>query len=464
MTRCLSWCAGCAAAILPVAAQESAMPPLEPTPQQAFVAPGAPEIPEAEPVLVAEPAAVAAPAPAGGVAGESAFDWWLARAEKPTPVYQRWLESLFSLIAPGEPYRRDKLVLTLGTSIGYDDNVLYSPIDPVGSSFYGVNALVDYHFGSRRLKLDANVSAGVNYFENRPGGSNDRNSALTLGLEYRLLPRLGISFRTYTSYLSQPQPQLIGGIFQYTGSYFYSDNKLDLNYQVRPRFGISMGYDYNVLNYDDELLNQSSGFYQQTFSLSGNWLLSPRTTFILQYRYNPVSYYESGFGSTGQFLLVGLQQSLSPRLTYTFLFGAEYRSIENTLPGAIDSYLGPFAEGTLTYEFAPRSKLVGDMRLGTEPSGSVSIRRTFRASLAVNHSIGSRLSLEGVLGVERDVYDETVAEDFTQDIYSASIALRYQFALYTSVVLREAYMDVVGSNENGSYTHNAVSIGLEVSF
>ncbi|MGH8048155.1 MAG: outer membrane beta-barrel protein [Chthoniobacterales bacterium] len=431
----------------------------EPVPQQAFVAPSAP-VAIAEPAPVAE--AVAEPVAAQGAAP----DGWLTTAEKPSPIYMRWLESLFDLVAPGEPYRRDKLVLSLGMSLGYDTNVFYSAINPIASAVTGVNASADYHFGSRRVQLDANLSGGVNYYQNRPGGSNDDNFALTLALGYQLMPRLKLSFTTNTSYLSQPEPQLIGGIFQYGGSYFYTDTRLDLNYQMRPRFGLALGYDYNALKYDDEVINQGSGFYQQTFSLSGNFLVSPRTTLTLQYRYNPVSYYESGIGSTGQFLLVGIEQTLSPRLKYTFMFGSEYRSLENPAPDSPSSYLGPFAEGSLNYNFAPRSLLTGSMRLGTEPSGTsgVTIRQTFRSSLGVTHYIGGRLSVNGSIAFEHDLYDQPGIDDFSQDIYSTSVSLSYQLAYYTSIVLRDDYIVVEGSTPNSSYSRNFSSIGLQITF
>jgi opacity protein-like surface antigen len=457
----------CAAGIFPVVAQQTPLA-LDPVPEQAFTAQSAVPVAEAIPAARAVPVAEGIPktTPLGASDGEAAFDWWLAQANKPTPFYQKWLQSLFDLVAPGEPYRRDKLVLTLGTSIGYDNNVFYSAINRIESALFGVNMGADYHFGSRRLQLDTTLTGGVNYYENRPGGENDQNFTLKLTLNYQLMPRLALGFRTITSYLSQPEPQLIGGSFQYGGSYFYTDTVLDVSYQLRPRLGISISYDYNALRYEDETINESSGFYQQTVSLSGNWLLTPRTTLILQYRYNPVTYYEAGIGSTGQFLLVGIQQSLSPRLKYKFMFGAEHRALENPAPDSPSSYLGPFAEGTLSYSFAPRSELNGSMRLGTEPSGStgVTIRQTFRANLGVNHFIGSRLSLGASVGYEKDIYDQPGIEDLTQDIYSATLSLRYQFALYMSVVLSDSYLAVEGSAVNSSYTRNFTTLGLEVTF
>jgi hypothetical protein len=373
---------------------------------------------------------------------------------------------MFDLIAPGEPYRRDKLALTLGMSIGYDDNVFFSPTNQIASALVGVNMGADYHFGSRRLNLDTTLVGGVNYYQNRPGGADDENFTLKLALDYQVTPRLAVGVATTTSYLSQPEPQLIGGSFQFGGSYFYTDTVLDVSYQLRPRLGISVSYDYNGLRYDDETINQGSGFYQQTASLSANLLMSARTTLILQYRYNPVTYYEAGIGSTGQFLLLGIQQTLSPRLSFKFMFGAEHRALENPAPDSPSSYLGPFAEGTLNYSFAPRSALTGSMRLGTEPSGTtgVTIRRTFRANLGVNHFIGSRLSLTASVGYEKDIYDQPGIEDLSQDIYSTSLTLRYQFALYTSVVLSDSYISVEGSTVNTSYTRNFVTLGLEVTF
>lgn len=429
---------------------------MKPMPEQAFVE-QSPPVDSLDPLL--------SPVEQGNISANESFV--PPAQERPAPLYKRWLDSLFDLLAPGEPYTRDKLKLTLGMSVGYDNNVLYSPINRITSSTYGVNAVLDYHFGSRRLQIDSKLNLGLTYYQNRPGGSKDQTYDLALSLAYQWMPRLGVTFDTHTAYLSQPSPQLVGGVYQFTGSYFFTDTTIGLNYQVRPRFSLGLGYEINGFKYDDEAINQGSGFFQQNYSLSANWLATPRTTLILQYRYNPVSYYEADMGSTGQFLLLGFNQMLTPRLRYQLLFGAEYRSLENPSPDSPSSYLGPYAEGTMSYQFAPRSMLTGSLRLGTEPSGTagVTIRKTFRAALGAEHKIGSRITLDGNISFERDNYDQPgVIPDFSQDIYAASISVRFEFARYTSLVVRDDYLVLEGSTPNSSYDRNFVSLGLEVTF
>jgi len=387
--------------------------------------------------------------------------------DRPTPFYKRWIASLFDLGVPTDPYVRDNFKFILGTSVGYDDNVLYSATNRITSQTYGVNGSAGYQFGNRRMQVKANLSGSVNHYENRPGGSDDKSYVFTLALQYQWMPRLGVSFQTYSAYLSQPSPQLIGGNFQFSGSYFYTDTSLNLNYQVRPRFSVILGYDVSGYKYEDQAINQNSGYYQQSFSLSGNWLISPRTTLILQYRYNPVTYYESDFGSTGQLLLVGIDQNLSPRLKYELLLGSEYRVLENGAGSSgSSSQLGPYAEGTLNYKFTPRSTLTGSFRLGSEPSGGSGVtRQTVRAGLSASHELGSRLSFAVGLGAERDYYDQSGnGANFTQDIYSASFSVRYKIALATSLVLNDNYLSFQSSLPNSSYTRNFISLGLEASF
>jgi len=434
---------------------------LEPVPEEAFSAPEAAGEAQQPPDSGTQPSAgdFAASPPK---LGDS-----LNPQDHPTPIFQQWLDRIFDLFAPGDPYARDKLKLVLGTSVGYDNNVLYSATNRIASSTYGVNGAIDYHFGSRRLQIDAKLNGGINYYQNRPGGTDDQNYGLALNLAYQWMPRLGIAFNTYTAYLSQPSPQFVGGTFAFQGSYFYTDTQVNLNYQMRPRLSLVLGYEINGFKYDDESMNESSGFYSQNYSLSANWLLSPRTTFVLEYRFNPVTYYEAGLGSTGQFFLLGVKQSLTPRLNYTLLFGAEYRELENPSPDSPPSYLGPFAEGTLVYNFAPRSTLNATMRLGTEPAGTsgVTIRQTFRSALNASHQLGSRVSLDAGISFEYDKYDQPgAAADYTQSLYTASIAFRYQFAIATSVVLQDSYSVLTGSLPDTSYTRNFVSLGLEVTF
>jgi hypothetical protein len=453
-----------------VAAPEpSPTPALEPVPEQAFVGES---VPVAEPVAP-EPAATPAPADAGvpltldALSGTEVTSLDAQPTEKKDSALQRWAEALASLWPAGEPGARDNLVLTLNTNVGYDTNVLYSATNKMASATAGANAVLDYHFGSPRFQLKSQLTGGVLYYQNRPGGNRDQNYQLLLAAEYQWTPRVHFSFSTNTAYLAQPQPQLVGGIQQYTGSYLYTNTSLGAQISLRPRWTLTLGFQINGFKYEDEAINQGSGYTQQNYSLGVNYLLTPRTTLQFQYRYNPVEYYESGNGSDGHFLLVGLQQTLLPRFTYSLNGGLEYRELKSTNPTGPKSYAGPFVEGAMTYKAGPGFDIGGNLRYGTEPSGgtTVTVRQTFRAGLSATKTFGYHFDAGLNIYYTSDRYDQSPPfSDYSQDTYTASIDLRYKFARYIALTLHYDYQYVTQEPPPTQYTRSYISLGMQFVF
>jgi hypothetical protein len=390
---------------------------------------------------------------------ESSFD---------TPsLLDRLTDQVASLFPVGVPGARDKVVLTLATSLGYDTNVLYTAHNQIKSATANANAVLDYKFGSPRLKLQTQLSGGTTYYNNRPGDSDDQNFRLVLGADYQVNQRLTISFNTDSAYLAQPDPQLVGGVSQYQGSYFYTDTSLGLQYSLRPRWALTASFEANSTNYDEEAVNKFSGYSQQVYSLGANFLFSPRSTIIFQYRFNPIHYYTDGLGSDGHYLTLGLTQILSPKLTLSLSGGAEYRKLKSTVDNGRDSYLGPFFEGNLAYQSGPDFVINGNMRFGTEPSGaaSVSIRTTFRTGLSVSKTFGKHFEFGGGLFYSRSDNDQPApATDFTQDFFSGSLDFKYRFSRATALTLHYDYNVATASIPDSGYTRGFSSIGLEVIF
>jgi hypothetical protein len=445
-----------------VFAEPAPPPELESAPEQAFVGESAPAVEAPAETLSPEPALTLDPASAEEITslgGQS--------AEKREKWFQRWLDTLSALWPAGEPGMRDNLVLTLNTSVGYDTNVLYSATNKIASATAGANAVLDYKFGSPRFQLKSQLTGGVLYYQNRPGGNRDQNYQLLLAAEYQWKPRVHFSFSTNTAYLAQPQPQLVGGVQQFTGSYFYTNTNLGAQIALRPRWSLTLGFQINGFRYEDQAINEGSGYSQQNYSLGMNYLITPRTTLQLQYRYNPVEYYETGNGSTGHYLLVGMQQTLTPRFTYALDGGIEYRQLENPNPNSPKSYAGPFVQGEMTYKAGPNFNVGGNFRFGTEPSGgtTVTIRQTFRAGLSATKSFGYHFDAALNIYYTSDRYDQSPPfQDFSQEIYTAAIDLRYKFARYVALTLHYDYQYVTQEPPQTEYTRSYISLGMQFIF
>ncbi len=379
-----------------------------------------------------------------------------------------FFSQFFELGSPGDPNHPDKLRLSIATTLGYDDNVFTTNVDQVASGTAGVTGVLSYKFGSERLKIASSLVLGTTYYDNRPGDDTDYNGNFGLMTSYFVTRRLQLTGDASIAYLSQPNPMLIGGVSRFSGDYTAMNLGLGMNYNIRPRLSVRLQYRYNSIEYADEVQNQSSGFINQNYIVGFDYLMSPRLTLSAEYRYNTLAYYEAEQDSTGQIFSLGFTANFSPKLKWTFLAGAEARTLNNTSqPGATSNYLGPFLETDAEYGFAPNSSLIGSLRYGTEPSGTagISVRETLRGALTLRYAFSGRLMTDATISYEHDNYDQPgETNDFAQEYYTGSLGLSYQFNPALALTLRYEYSSVKAEDEINSYTRDITSLGLEIIF
>lgn len=461
---------------MPVGAQEApgyeAVPldqQLEVVPEEAFVEP-APPPPEtvtvAEQVEAVPVPAASRPAPAVQEPSAEVSDPSIRRATLLDSV-SHLVEEGFSLFGPPAPGSRDSLRLTAGVRAGYDDNVFTTNVDPQASGFASVFGTLAYSFGTERLKINLELSGGVTYFDNRASDPTDYNGGGAFRIEYRASRRLSMNAMASVQYLSQPDPTLIGNVSRFAGDYTVANVGFDVSYAIRPRWSVTAGYQFLGVEYADEAINQSLGFYDQNFSLSLAYLVSPRASIIMEYRYNPLIYYEVDEGSDGHLLLFGFDYSISPKALWTLRGGAEARSVREPIETADSSYLGPFVESQFIYNYAPNSMVALNLRYGTEPSGisSIAIRQTFRAWASIDHAFTGRLSGNAAIYWQNDNYDlPGDVNDFAQSIFTGVIGLRYRIGPSFAIFGRYEYSAVYSDIELNEYTRNVTSLGMELIF
>lgn len=370
------------------------------------------------------------------------------------------------LLSPTEPSGRDNLLLTFGANVGYNNNVLFLPGNIVESGTASANIAAQYIIGNPRFSLRSRLDLTTTYYENRPGGNQTSTVIFLLATQYQIRPRLGLDFSTSTSYLAAPDPEVQGGTFTDNGSYSVTVTGFNLSYELLPRLSLVAGYNLNALRYDSEAINEQSGFFSQTFSTTGNWLLTPRSILLAELRYNPIDYYEAGLGSDGLILLFGLTQTVSPRFEWTLRAGAEYRTLRNPDDSldASNEYLGPFVEGELEYQYRRGSTILGTLRYGTEPSGvsGLVIRQAFRIGLANIHQFGHRLSSRISVNYQNDAFDFPGSQgDYSQTVTSGSISLRYEFNLSMAAIITGSTYMLDSDVPNSAFHQEAVTIGLD---
>ncbi|MDX2080690.1 MAG: hypothetical protein SFU53_07885 [Terrimicrobiaceae bacterium] len=364
-------------------------------------------------------------------------------------------------------FAQKPFVLTLAVREGYDDNVFTTRTNKTASWYTNFAAGLRYDFGSPRFQLSANLGGGVTYYYSRPGDRTDLNGELRLSAVYLATPRLTLNFSTRTAYLAQPDLTIVGGTNRTNGDYFYSNTSLSAAYQWAEKFSTVTAYNITPFYYVDDDLNDSQGRVEQTISQSFRFLWKPKTTFVLEYRANPVTYFYTDLDSFGNYGLVGFDQVFNPRFTWTARLGVEQRFNNNPVDGQ-SVYVGPYGQTSLRYQFGPASSLFWNARYGTEASGlnDVTQRQTFRTGFGVSHAFTQRISATLNSDFAVNYYDQAdVISSFYETIWGISLGLNFKVNRFVSLSAGYQFTaDIAPEAPEREYTRNVVFVGANFTF
>ena len=346
--------------------------------------------------------------------------------------------------------------------MGYDTNIFYTKIDPIASLYTSLGGAMDYEFGGKRLKFDVGLSGGISYYYSRPGDKQEYNGSFSFNLEYKVAPRILFHLTNLSQYLPQPSYALVGGSSQYSYDYIYQNTKIDVSAQVSPKLSAVTAYNFLSFYYLKPTVNETQGYITQTVSESLQFLMQPKTTLVLELRAGPTSYFVEGQSSFAEYLLVGINQTFSPRLKLTMRGGAEYITNQNPISGE-SSNLGPFFESHLSYNFGPASTLTWDIRYGTESAGVANINQsqTFRTGLSAVHAFTPRIALSlGINYTNNNYQQEYPTPDYTRNTTDVSLGARFQINRQLSVELGYSYTTVFSQEAPGlDYTRQVIFVG-----
>ncbi len=364
-------------------------------------------------------------------------------------------------------FARKPFKMSVSLRQGYDSNPNTLSSGAEGSLYSNVGAGVNYSFGSPRLQLGASLSGGATFYYNRGDDPIDYNGNISLSAKYRATPRLNLSLSTSTAYLSQPDIAQIGGTNRQDGDYILSNTTLSASYQWSEIISTVTSYNFSANYYLESDLNDNLGNISQTLAQSVLWLWKPKTTLVAEYRANAINYYSADLNQFGNYFLVGFDQIFNPRFFWNARLGAQLNLNNNPVDGN-STYIGPFMESTLRYQFRPASAVSWIMRYGTEQSGlfDVSQRQTFRTGITLNHAFTARIS--GVVSVNylNNYYSQgDVISAFNENIVDAAVGLSYRFNRFVSFETGYQFtIDIAPEDTGRNYTRNIVFVGANFAF
>ncbi len=350
---------------------------------------------------------------------------------------------------------------------GYDSNVFTTRTNPESSFYTNFAAGMNYNFGSSRLRLASSLGGGITYYYTRPGDKIDWTGNFALSATYLATPRLTLSIATNTAYLAQPDLTIVGGTNRQDGDYFYTNTSLSGSYQWSDIISTVTGYNLTAFYYIDENLNDNQGRVDQTVSQSVNWLWKPKTTLLVEYRINPIIYFDADLNQLGHYMLLGFDQVFNPRAFWNFRIGAQVNFNNNQTDGQ-SIYVGPFMESIFRYQLGPASYVSWNMRYGTEASGlnDVTQRQTFRTGLILSHLITQRLSVNIGMNYQINYYDQAnVIQSFTENIIQASVGMTFKVTRSLSLQAGYQYIiDIAPDQIEREYNRSVAFVGANLQF
>lgn len=369
----------------------------------------------------------------------------------------------------GGVFEKKPYILSAAVREGYDDNLFTTETNRDSSFYTNLAGGVEYKLENSRLQLSAALNGGVTYYYTRPGNKFDYTGALNLQGSYKVSQRLTLNFSTNTAYLSQPDLEVAGTSARDNGDYMFSSTTIAGAYQWSEKFSTDTKYNFTPFVYVDDQLNESQGRIEQTLGQSFKWLLLPKTTGIVEYRANPVTYYSAPLDNFGQFFLLGIDQVFNPKFKITSRGGAELRfyNSDNENP----NYIGPFAELNGMYEYQKYSSIGLNLRYGTEASGlnGAATRNTFRIGVNAVQGITPKLSFNVGLNYQNNFYNEFDKQNPDTDFYENIIefSVGANFKINKNFIFQGGYtrtVDAAPASQQLSYTRNVTFVGLNMLF
>jgi hypothetical protein len=345
--------------------------------------------------------------------------------------------------------------------IRFEDLVI-PPAERVGSFLTRSNLNLQLQRFTRRSLLTLDVTGGRTYYWEKDKDPVDYNASVSASYLYKITPRLQTTAQFNTAYLSQPDLSRINTPDRPTvGDVINSLGRVDLSYRFTPRISTTVTASYFGNRYTDKV-EQISNYDQWTFGLEARYLWKPRWTVLAEVRHSMTTYEQQPrLDSTTEFLLVGSEFILNPRLTGSLRLGMSAKRFD-----VGSNQTAPYLESSVNYRSTARSTISWTNRFGFEEAGSPDEERlVYRSTIGYTYAFTPRLRGYANINLLHEITKNKVTKsDFAQDTFDSTIGLDYQ--LTKTFGLNASYAFTIVNSNIGvtDYYRNRIYFGGQLSF
>ena len=350
---------------------------------------------------------------------------------------------------------------SVSATVGYDDNVLTSHDDRVGSGYDYAGVEIASRIGAERTRLTGDLQLGGIAYWDSPDRAIEPDILFDLTFSHNLTPRLLVGFSSFTTYQTQPDFILGLGQVNNVGNYLFSSNSLALGYQWTPRFSTASSYTLNILYYDDSSVATTQNRLEHIFGQQCRYLLLPTVTAVGEYRFAYEQYLQTNQDSYSHFALFGADFMLSPRFQFNFRTGVE---IMTDLFDGGGTEVYPDFESTLTYQYHPKSYIQWYNHFGLQQSdiNVAGSEKIYQTGLRVLHSFGGKLVIGG--GLYYAYKDFAQGPPSNENDLDVSVTTSYQLTRRFAIKAGYDFTRVFSGLAANDYYRNRVFLGASCSF
>jgi len=370
----------------------------------------------------------------------------------------------------------------------YDDNIATTPNGiPGKQESYGFEAKpsVRYFLEQNELNLEVGYAYGIRYYENR-SNSADHSHKFDLLVDYVFSPKFRAAFNeefvvAQEAALLDPSVAAGGALLRANGNNIRNAAEILGRLQASRLIAIEGAYKNTFIDNEDEGIGSRSSLLdrmEHLLRLDGEYQWARETAFVVGGRFlyrdqrsedplAPAGPLPSTRDSRSYFGYVGANHSFTSQLKGLVRFGAEFIEYPNALPGVSDE-VGPFAEASLSYEYAKDSTLTAGLRHQTTQTdvtaGTTSASATTLFAV-LDHEFTERINC-GIRSSFRSSSFNNGVNDGSDDLFF-NIGVNASYALIIDRLSAEAaYIhDRLDSDLLGrSFSRNQVFIGLRATY
>lgn len=369
---------------------------------------------------------------------------------------------------------RENIPLTINVTAGGGyDHTTYgagSGADNVDSAFIQGGAGLTYASSNHTTKtaLGADFST-IHYLDdNQNGKQTYYNARVTFDVEHAFSRRLSMNNNFYFAYEIEPDYSIGATSGRRAGQYLYGYDNFSVSYAWSERFASTTGYTVTGIHYKDQDQADLEDRWSQIVSQQISYKLSRNTTLAAEYRFEYTNYTKNnggnGVGSPdykAHYLLVGVDQAWSPKLSSSARAGAEIYDSDRT------SQTSPYLEASLNYGLSRNSSLRWYNQLGYDGSdlGDYNARYAFHTGIIATQKITEKLTgSAGIHYVHSNYKGNDVSPSTTDNEINATVGMNYKLWKNLSIDANYSYTTIASDISSREYDRHYTTLGLNASF